>query len=102
MLCIWKIVDVLWILTEEEGKDFLFKKFCECFESTKEDSCSELDEETNVIKFTELLHIFLTTPDKADKYIESVDKPEAKIIMQSSSFINWICIYNTDALNTFD
>ena len=28
--------------------------------------------------------------------------PEAKIIMQSSSYDNWVCAYNIKALNLFD
>ena len=46
---------------------------------------------------------FLTTPDEVKNYVDLIGKlPEAKIIMQSRSYDNWVCAYNIKALNLFD
>ena len=59
-----KIDDYLKILTDDEVKDFVVKKFSEYFESTNTKLC----EEQNIRKIAESLYIFLTRPDEVKKY----------------------------------
>ena len=63
MLYIPKIDDYLNILTDEEVKDFVVKNFSEYFKSIRE--------EQNLRKVAKSLHIFLTTPDEVEKYVQS-------------------------------
>ena len=60
MLYISKIDDYLKILTVDEVKDFVATSFNEYFKSIRE--------EQNLRKVAKSLYIFLTTPDKAEKY----------------------------------
>ena len=62
MLYIAKIYDYLKILTDKGVEDFAAINFREYFKS--------VTEEQNVRKVTKLLYIFLTTPDKVEKYVE--------------------------------
>ena len=82
MLYIPKIDDYLKLLTDEELKDFLAISFGEYFKSTRE--------EQNLRKVVKSLYIFLTKPDKLEKYV------------QSSSSDNCIHRYNVEILNIFD
>ena len=74
MLYIPKIDDYLKILTNEEVKDCAAINFSECFKSMRE--------EQNLRKVTISLYIFLITPDKVEKYV------------QSNSSGNCISLYN--------
>ena len=74
MLYIPKIDDYLKILTDEEVKDCAAISFSECFKSMRE--------EQNLRKVTISLYIFLITPDKVEKYV------------QSNSSGNCISLYN--------
>ena len=47
-------------------------KFGKYFKSTKEKFRSKLIEEQNLREFVESLYIFLTTPDKIEKFVEMV------------------------------
>ena len=82
MLYIPKIDDYLKILADEEAKDFLALNFSEYFKSIRG--------EQNLRKVAKLIYIFLTTPDEAEKYV------------QSNSCDNCIHHYNVDILNPFD
>ena len=92
MLYIPKIDDYLKTLTDEEVKDFVAINFSEYFKSTREKLFSKLNEKWNLRKVSKSLYIFLTTPDKAEKYVE---------IMQSYSSDNCIHRYNVESLNNF-
>ena len=81
-LYIPKIDDYLKILTDEEVKDFVAINFSGYFNSIRE--------EQNLRKVAKSLYIFLTTPDKVEKYV------------QSNSSDNCIHRYNVEILNTFD
>ena len=85
MSYITKTDDYLKILTDEKVKDFVAIHFREYFKSIRE--------KQDLRKFTKSLHIFLTTPDEVEKYVE---------IMQSNSFDNCIHRYNVEILNIFD
>ena len=61
MFCIPKNDDYLKILTDNEVKDFAFIKFSE---STREELYPKLSVEQNLGKVTELLYIFVETPDE--------------------------------------
>ena len=74
--------DYLKILTGEDVKDFVAINFSEYFKS--------VSEEQNLRKATKSLYIFLTTPDKIEKYV------------QSNSYDNWIHHYNVEISNLFD
>ena len=63
MLYIPKIDDHIKILTDEEVKDFVAINFSKYFKSIRE--------EQNLKKVAKWLYIFLTTPDKVEKYIQS-------------------------------
>ena len=63
MLHIPKIDDYLKLLTDEEETDFVTINFSEYFKSIKE--------EQNIRKVAKSLHIFLTTPDEVEKYVQS-------------------------------
>ena len=93
MLHIPKIGDYLKIVTDEEVKDFLAISFSKYLKSTRKKLYSKLSEEQNLRKVAELLYIFLTTPDEAEKYAA---------IMQSDSSDNCIHGYNIEILNIFD
>ena len=67
MLHIPKIFYYLKILTDDK-----VIKFGEYFKSRKEKFRSKLIEEQNLKEFVELLYIFLTTPDKIEKFVEMV------------------------------
>ena len=82
MLYIPKVDDYLKFLSDEEVKDFVAINFSEYFKSIKE--------EQNLRKVAKSLYIFLTTPDKVEKYLES------------NSSDNCIHRYNVEILNTFD
>ena len=62
MLYVPKIDDYLKLLTDEEETDFVTIKFSEYFKSIKE--------EQNIRKVAKSLHIFLTTPDEVEKYVQ--------------------------------
>ena len=81
-LYIPKIDDYLKILTDEEVKDFVAINFSGYFNSIRE--------EQNLRKVAKSLYIFLTTPDKVEKYV------------QSNSSDNCIHRYNVEILNIFD
>ena len=82
MLYTLKIDNYLKILTDEEVKDFAAINFSEYFKSIRE--------EQNLRKVGKSFYIFLTTPDKVEKY------------MQSNSSGNCIHHYNVEILNLFD
>ena len=82
MLYTLKIDNYLEILTDEEVKDFAAINFSEYFKSIRE--------EQNLRKVGKSFYIFLTTPDKVEKY------------MQSNSSGNCIHHYNVQILNLFD
>ena len=63
MFYILKIDDYLKILSDEEVKDFVVITFSKNFKSIRE--------EQNLRKTTKSLYIFLTTPNKVKKYVES-------------------------------
>ena len=93
MLYIPKINDYLIFLTDEELKDFVAVNFGEYFKSTREKLYSKLIEEQNVRKVAESIYIFLTTPDKVEKYAK---------IMQSNSCDKYVHHYDIEILNLFD
>ena len=82
MLYIPKIDDYLKILTDEEVKDFIAINFSKYFKSAKE--------EQSLRKAFKSLYIFLTTPDKAEKYLPS------------NSSDNCVHHYKVEILNLFD
>ena len=63
MLYIPKIDDYLEILADEEVEDFVAINFCEYFKSIRK--------EQNLRKVAKSLYVFLTTPDKVEKYVQS-------------------------------
>ena len=63
MFYILKIDDYLKILSDEEVKDFVVITFSKYFKSIRE--------EQNLRKTAKSLYIFLTTPNKVKKYVES-------------------------------
>ena len=63
MFYILKIDDYLKILSDEEVKDFVVITFSKYFRSIRE--------EQNLRKTAKSLYIFLTTPNKVKKYVES-------------------------------
>ena len=63
MLFILKIDGYLKILTDEEVKDFVAIDFSKYFKSIRE--------KQNFRKVSKSLYIFLSTPDKVEKYVES-------------------------------
>ena len=69
-------------MTDEEVKDFVAINFSEYFKSTKE--------EQSLRKVAKSIYIFLTTPDEAERYV------------QSNSSDNCVHHYNVDILNLFD
>ena len=69
-------------MTDEEAKDFVAINFSEYFKSIRE--------EQNLRKVAKLLYIFLTTPDKVEKYGES------------NYSDNCVHHYNVEILNLFD
>ena len=75
-----KIDDYLKILSDDEMKDFVAIYFSEYFKYVREKLYSKLSEEQNLRKFFESPYIILTTPDKVEKHIET---------MQSNSSDNW-------------
>ena len=77
MLYIAKIYDYLKILTDKGVEDFVAINFSEYFKS--------VTEEQNVRKVTKLLYIFLTTPDKVEKW---------KNMLRSCNEILLIIVYN--------
>ena len=77
-------------MTDEEVKDFVAINFSEYFKSVREKLFSKLNEEQNLRKVAILLYIFLSTPDKVEKYV------------QSSSFDNCTHRYNGEILIFFD
>ena len=81
MLYISKIDDCLKILTKKEVKDFVAINFSENFKSVRE--------ERNLRKYGKLLYLFLTTPDKVEKYV------------RSNSSDKCIHHYNADILSLF-
>ena len=82
MLYIPKIDNYLKTLTDEEVKDSVAINFSEYFRSIKQ--------EQNFRKVSKSLYIFLTTPDEAEKYV------------QSNSSDNCIHHYNVEISNLFD
>ena len=89
MLDIPKIVRYLEILKK---KNFEAKIFYECFKSTKEKLCFKLKKEENLRKVVESFNTFLTT-DQEKKYVELIDKSEAKIMMHSHTPDDWVHIH---------
>ena len=77
-----KIHDYLKILTDEEVKDFIAINFREYFKTIRE--------EKNLRKVSKLLYVFLTTPDKVEKY------------MKSNYFDNCVHHYDIEILNLFN
>ena len=75
-----KIDDYLKILSDDEMKDFVAIYFSAYFKYVREKLYSKLSEEQNLRKVFESPYIILTTPDKVEKYIET---------MQSNSSDNW-------------
>ena len=69
-------------MTDEEVKDFVAINFSEYFKSTKE--------EQSLRKVAKSIYIFLTTPDQAERYL------------QSNSSDNCVHHYNVEILNLFD
>ena len=63
MLYIPKTADYLKILTDEIVKDFVAINFSEYFKSMRE--------EPNLRIVAKSLYIFLATPDKVEKYVQS-------------------------------
>ena len=82
MLYVPKIDNFLQILTDEEVKDFVAINFSEYFKLIRE--------EQNLRKVVKSLYIFLTIPDKVERYV------------QSNSSNNCIQHYNLEILNIFD
>ena len=82
MLYIPKIDDYLELLTDEEVEDFVVINFIEYFKS--------IINKPNLKKVTKWLYIFLTSPEEADKYV------------QSNSSDNCTHHYNVEILNLFD
>ena len=82
MLHIQKINDYLKLLTDEEVKDFAAINFSEYFKYIRE--------EQNFRQVAKSLYIFLTTPDKVEKYV------------QSSSSNNYVHRYKVEILNLYD
>ena len=68
-------------MTDEEGNGFLAINFSEYFKSIRE--------EENLRKVAKLLHIFLKTSDKVEKYVES------------NYSDNGVHNYNVEILNLF-
>ena len=56
-------------MTDNEVQDFAVIDFGEYFKSMKEKFYSKLCEEQNIRKVAESLHMFLTTTDKVEKYV---------------------------------
>ena len=69
-------------MTDESVKDFVTINFSEYFQSIREGD--------NFRKVAKSLYIFLTTPDKVEKYV------------QSNSSNNYIHHNNVEILNIFD
>ena len=88
-----KISNLLEILTDDEVNDFAAIIFGYIFWSIREKLFSRLREKQNYRKVAELFCLFLTTPDKLQKYLKS---------MHSSFSKNCICHKNIEILNTFD
>ena len=82
MLYIPKIDDYLELLTDEEVEDFVVIIFIEYFKS--------IINKPNLKKVTKWLYIFLTSPEEADKYV------------QSNSSDNCAHHYNVEILNLSD
>ena len=82
MLYIPKIDDYSESLTDEEVKDFVAINFSDYFNSIRE--------KENLRKVAKSFCIFLTTPDEAEKY------------MQSNSYDNCIHYYKVEIWNPFD
>ena len=91
MLDIPKIVRYLEILKKKIN--FEAKIFDECFKSTKEKLCFKLKKEENLRKVVESFNTFLTTTDQEKKYVELIDKSEAKIMMHSHTPVDWVHIH---------
>ena len=68
MLYIQKIDGYLKILTDDELKDFVVINFREYYESAREKLYAKLSDKQNIRKVAEPFFIFLTTPDKVEKY----------------------------------
>ena len=81
MLYIPKNDDYLKILTNDEANDFIVINFSEYFKSTREILYSKLNEEQNFRTVPESLYIFVTIPNKVEKYVHR---------------------YNVEILNLFD
>ena len=60
-------------------KDFVAISFSEYFKCTKEKLYSKLNEDQNRRKVAESLYIFLTTPDKVEKYVKIVQSNSSDI-----------------------
>ena len=82
MLYIPKIDNYIEILSDEEVKVFVAIYFSEHFKSIRE--------EENLRKVVKSLHIFLTTSDEVEKYV------------QSNCSDNCVHHYNVEILNLFD
>ena len=82
MLYIPKTDDYLKILTNEDVKDFVVINFAVYFKFVRE--------KQNLIKVSKSLFIFQTTPDAAEKYV------------QSNFYDNGIHRYNIEILNICD
>ena len=80
MLYIPKTDDNLKILTNEHVKDFVARNFARYFKFIRE--------EQNLIKVSKSLFIFVTTPDAAEKYV------------QSNCYENCMHRFNVEILNT--
>ena len=80
MLYIPETDDYLKILTNEHVKDFVARNFARYFKFIRE--------KQNLIKVSKSLFIFVTTPDAAEKYV------------QSNSYENCMHRYNVEILNT--
>ena len=69
-------------MTDEEVENFVVINFIEYFKS--------IIDKPNLKKVTKLLYIFLTSPEEAEKYV------------QSNSSDNCAYHYNVEILNLFD
>ena len=93
MLYIPNTDEYLKILTDDEMKYIVVKNFTEYFKSVRERLYSKLSEEQSLRKVAVSLYIFLTTPDKVEKYPE---------MMQSNFFDNCVHHYHIEISNLFD
>ena len=85
--------DYLKVLTDDEVKGFVIINCSEYFKSKREKLYTKPSEEQNLRKVVESLCIFVTTPDKVEKYAT---------IMQLNSSDKYVHRYNIEILNLFE